>query len=361
MTRTSSRLPLLDLLKAAASQLIVLHHLAFYGPMSDAAYALIPSGIDWLYDYARIAVQVFLVIAGFLAARGLAPDAMPREQHSLPRLLLARYCRLALPLTVAVILSILSASIARQLMVHESIPDTPELWQFISHTLLLHGVTEQESLSAGVWYVAIDFQLFAAFAGMLWLAGKLPRWRGASGLLVGAMAVASLFVFNRQAELDSWWIYFFGSYAMGIAAQWAGRSRNGLLWLALLAVVGLSALGVEFRSRIALALSVALMLGLSLRQGWLERCPSFALTSWLSRISYSVFLIHFPVCLLTNAIIFKLAPDSAVINLAGMILAWQLSIAAGHQFHRHVESRLAHLSPVQLLPAFLRPQEQRTR
>ena len=31
----SKRLPLIDLLKVIASQLIVLHHLAFYGPMSE--------------------------------------------------------------------------------------------------------------------------------------------------------------------------------------------------------------------------------------------------------------------------------------------------------------------------------------
>ncbi len=346
------------MLKAVASQLIVLHHLAFYGPMSDTAYALVPSGIDWLYDYARIAVQVFLVIAGFLAARGLAPDGLPRDR-GLIDLLSSRYFRLALPLTVAVMLSILAAALARQLMVHESIPDSPALWQFISHALLLHGVTEQESLSAGVWYVAIDFQLFAAFACMLWLARHLPRWRSAAFALVGGMAAASLFVFNRQAELDSWWIYFFGAYAMGISAQWAGRSRHGGLWLTALLALGLAALAVDFRSRIALALCTALLLGWGMRRGWLERWPSFALTDWLSRISYSVFLIHFPVCLLTNAIIFKLAPDSAVINLAGMILAWQLSIAAGHQFHRHVESRLANLSLQRLLPGFLRPQTQR--
>ena len=34
-------MPVIDLFKAVASQLIVLHHLAFYGPMSDAAAPLV--------------------------------------------------------------------------------------------------------------------------------------------------------------------------------------------------------------------------------------------------------------------------------------------------------------------------------
>ena len=60
-------------LKAGAAQLIVLHHLAFYGPMSDVAHPAMPDLLDWLYEYARMAVQIFLVIGGFLAAASLAP------------------------------------------------------------------------------------------------------------------------------------------------------------------------------------------------------------------------------------------------------------------------------------------------
>ena len=48
--RPAQRLPLIDLLKVVASQLIVLHHLAFYGPMADHAAPLMPRVIDWLAD-----------------------------------------------------------------------------------------------------------------------------------------------------------------------------------------------------------------------------------------------------------------------------------------------------------------------
>lgn len=73
MRASDSRLAFIDALKAVASQLIVLHHLAFYGPMSDVANGLAPALFSWLSQDARIAVQIFLVIGGFLAARTLAP------------------------------------------------------------------------------------------------------------------------------------------------------------------------------------------------------------------------------------------------------------------------------------------------
>ena len=60
-----------DLLKALACNLIVLHHLAFYGPMADIARPVMPEVFEWLESQARIAVHAFLARGGFLAARSL--------------------------------------------------------------------------------------------------------------------------------------------------------------------------------------------------------------------------------------------------------------------------------------------------
>jgi peptidoglycan/LPS O-acetylase OafA/YrhL len=62
---------LLDVLKALGCVLIVAHHLAFYGPMSDVMMQVSPGLIEWLYDRARLAVQMFLVCGGFLTAASM--------------------------------------------------------------------------------------------------------------------------------------------------------------------------------------------------------------------------------------------------------------------------------------------------
>ena len=77
MPAVASRLAFVDALKAVASQFIVLHHLAFYGPMSDVANDLAPALFSWLSQNARLAVQVFLVIGGFLAAQGAGAERPP--------------------------------------------------------------------------------------------------------------------------------------------------------------------------------------------------------------------------------------------------------------------------------------------
>ncbi|MGO4307835.1 acyltransferase family protein [Cupriavidus sp. RAF12] len=338
MSPRPSRLACVDALKAVSSQLIVLHHLAFYGPMSDAAQALAPGLIGWLADYARIAVQVFLVISGFLAARSLAPGGYLTVASPMSTLW-RRYQKLVVPFTVAILVAIAGAAIARTWMTHDSIPAAPHLMQVVAHLLLLHNILDVDALSAGVWYIAIDLQLFALLVLTLWLARGVSRHSLPLGVpLVAALAVASLFWFNRDASWDVWAIYFFGAYGMGALAFWASNPERSPMALITLAAIGAAALVVDFRLRIAVALATALLLAIARRGEWLERWPGGAMSAYFGKISYSVFLVHFPVCLVVNAVVSHLAPGQPVINALGMGLAWVASNMAGAIFHRYVEA-----------------------
>jgi peptidoglycan/LPS O-acetylase OafA/YrhL len=348
MGRGPSRLACIDALKAVSSQLIVLHHLAFYGPMSDAAYVLTPGVLDWLSQYARLAVQVFLVVSGFLAARSLAPQGqLVLQQHPLA-VIWCRYQKVVMPYAAALLISIAGAAIARTLMSHDSIPAPPHLTQFLAHLLLVHNLLGVDALSAGVWYVAIDLQLFALLVVVLWLARALSYGRWHAGVVaVAVLAGASLFWFNRDKTWDVWAIYFFGAYGMGALAYWAAARERSPVSLMVLGAVVLAALAIDFRLRIAVALVTAILLSVAQRGGWLERWPRTHLLAFFGRISYSVFLVHFPVCLVINALVFHLAPGQPMINALGMLAAWLFSNVAGALFHRYIESAspLAALHP----------------
>lgn len=332
----------MDALKAVASQLIVLHHLAFYGPMSDAARELAPHLIDWLAWHGRLAVQVFLVVGGYLAARSLSAHHAIRSAPPI-RLVWRRYCRLALPLMAAVGLAVLCAALARAVLPLESTPAAPSLPQLLAHLLLLQDLLGFEALSAGVWYVAIDFQLYALLATLLWLSGRAGvAWRRQAAVaLVSLLAIASLFHFNRIAAWDAWALYFFGAYAFGVLAFHAQESKRPVLWLAFVAAVAAAALALDFRSRIALALLVAVPLGLTFHVGWRLPPRLARLLAGLGDMSYSVFLVHYPVCLVVNAVFGRFAPNEPVANMLGMALAWAASLGAGALFHRQVERRFA--------------------
>lgn len=340
---TSSRLASIDALKAVASQLIVLHHLAFYGPMSDYAQSIAPELISWLSQHARIAVQVFLVLGGFLAAQALARHGRLLEKP-VHTLLWRRYLKLVLPFLGALLLAILGAAIARSLVTHDSIPEAPTLAQFIAHVFLLQNVLGFDGISAGVWYVAIDFQLYALLLAALWLSRHAGEHAPVAGrLLVVGLSLASLYYFNRDASWDNWAIYFFGAYGLGAITYWTVHRDEAPLWLGLLVALVIAALLIDYRSRIAVALLVAIPLGVARYAGIIENWPKSKIIAWLGQISFSIFLVHFPICLVINALFERFMPHTPAIQFLGMFVAWAASIGGGELFYQQVECRAQRL------------------
>lgn len=356
----SSHFGFIDFLKAVAAQFIVLHHLAFYGPMADHVRPVAPGLIDWLDFHARIAVQVFLVIGGFLAAKSLCSKGNPGIADPLATIV-RRYVKLVPPFLVATGVAVGASAWASQWMTHDSISAPPHLLQLAAHALLLHSILGYESVSAGAWYVAIDFQLYAVMTLLLWLSGRLAANRPVPWLMpvmITAGVGASLLHFNRDSDWDVWAPYFFGSYGLGILAWWASdRDRRPVVTALLLAAIllpALAALIMDFRSRIAVALVVACVLVLAGRSR-LSPGRASSLIKGLGQVSYSVFLIHFPVCLIVNAAFTRFVPAEPLWQALGMLVAWGASLAAGVAFYRWVEIPLSRLSvPSVLIPALKR-------
>lgn len=338
------RMPLIDGLKGIACLMIVWHHLAFYGPMSDAAHPLAPAVIDWLYANARIAVQCFLVIGGFLTAGALAPERLPRIDRP-GGLILKRYFRLAVPCIAALTLAIICSAIARQWMTHDSISASPTLAQLLAHLLLLQHLLGIEALSAGIWYVAIDFQLHLITIALLCTATALVRRVGprhatwVAPTLVTLLTAASLFAFNLDDRLSDTGFYFAGAYGLGMLAYWASRAQRPGAWILGIALLGGLALVTEFRTRIAVALATAVLLAWGQAPG---RAGSWPLPRWLAWVglrSYSIFLVHFPVSLVVSAAFSALWPGHPVAGAVGMAISFGISLAVAAGFYRFVETR----------------------
>ena len=107
--------------------------------------------------------------------------------------------------------------------------------------------------------------------------------------------------------------------------------------MAMAAVPVLLALAVDYRSRIALALIVACALFLFGRARTPAQGGAWNIVNALGRISYAVFLVHFPVSLLVNALFITYVPLEPEWQALGMLTAWGASLAAGAAFHRWVE------------------------
>lgn len=346
----TSRLLHIDALKAFAAQLIVLHHLAAYGPIADAVQTLAPQLISALYHYGRMAVQVFLVVGGFLSARALSSRGQVFD-GSLFEQVSRRYLRLTLPFLAAVLLTLFCSALVSAWL-PELVPASVSLAQLLAHATLLHGVLGFESLTVGAWYVAVDFQLFGLLLLLLWLAPRLgltrARARFVGPALILLMCLASLFIFNRDSGLDNWAPYYFGAYGLGALVHYLGLVSYRRLGLYLISAAVLLALLFDFRERIALALMTACLLA------WLQQRHqnghtlldgrrAAPLLAHLGTHSYSLFLVHFSVCLLVNGLFEHRDAEHGTAALLAAFAALLLSNLAAIPFHRWIEAPSARL------------------
>jgi peptidoglycan/LPS O-acetylase OafA/YrhL len=336
MTR---RLPFIDAVKGIACLVIVVHHLAVYGPMSEVIGAVYPQLIEALVVYGRLAVQVFFVVAGYFVASQFAPNGLTTSINPGP-LVWKRYKRLITPFLFAVTLAALITALVRPWFEHDSLSGAPTIGQLLAHLLLLYDLIGLEALSAGVWYVAVDFQLFAIITVLIALIHMMPaRWHRLLPVVVVALTAWSLWQLNLHSQYEIAAPYFFGYYGLGMLAYWAARTPAKAWFLALIALLGLIALGIEFRKSVATATLSALILSIASARGWLEQWPRSTSLHWLGERSYSIFLIHYGLCIGVNAVWSVFFPTGLLINAIGILVAVAISIAGGAVLYRNVESR----------------------
>ena len=328
------RFPAVDAIKIVSAHLIFFHHLCAYGPIPETLAIAWPGVIDFFYEYARMAVQPLLVVAGFLAAKSLS-----RKSLEAPLALIGlRYLRLMPAFVIALVGITTLVWLLRPVIDADWLPEGPSLLQAIAHLLLVQEWFGVRALSIGVWYVAMDFQLFALF---VLLAHALHRGGNLSGsrplvVMIAMGCVSSMAWFNHFLALDSLAPYFFGAYGLGVLVAWAREDRFAkriLGWVMVAAVLAY----VDFpRDRLILVMLTASLLFFG--AGW--RVESERLTGFLKRMgdsAYGLFLVHFGMIVVGAALWVELELDQ--FHQAAMLAAvlWVCSMVLGDAFHRGVE------------------------
>lgn len=356
MSPERSQYWLIDGLKVLAAQIIVLHHCVSYGPLASVASIQLPHVSSILFDYGRYAVQVFLVVAGYLAAQSADKVMGIGHAHSngfgtrlVMQLAMRRYLRLVGPFVVALLIAMVCAALARQWSADEYIGQPETIAQVFAHLFLLQGVMGYESISAGVWYVAIDWQLFTALA-VIYAVFQRPVMRiGVISILI----VASLLYFNRHADYENSFIYFMGAYGLGILAYWATsldaiKASAKKVLLAIAIILLLSALhSVWLRNYLALGIAFLLLYAGNRPyphpQSWLASAMQ-----WASARAYCAFLIHFAFILLANTALLALHVENPAIGLGLIALISVLSWIAAGYLYRWIELPIGRWRPAVL-------------
>jgi len=342
--KQSSPFLLIDFLKVFAALLIILHHLSSYGQIAEDARKALPGIMNWLFEYGRYAVQIFLVMAGYLAAQSLTRYANIKfSAQGLLKVILNRYLRLFGPYAAALILTIACAYIARFWINDEFVGETETLSQFLAHLFFIQGILGLDSISAGAWYIAIDWQLYSVLAILLI---SFPRYQAVIWV-ISVLAVSSLLFFNRSGTYEAYFIYFIGSYSLGVLAylakcfdnQGVNRLAKIALFLIGLIIIVSSFQEIWLRNYLAWFVAIALLF-------WGNKSyPSadskmLEAIAWGSQRSYCAFLIHFALILLANTLYIATGMymhESGMLAIALMLGVVICSTVAANYLYRAVE------------------------
>ena len=318
--------------------------------MSDVVAQWLPRLEEFLFEHGLLAVQIFLVVGGYLNAKSWV-RALSKAQFQLFSSLLSRYQRLVLPLLAALSFTVLVTALVRPYFDHSSLSDLPTWQKIVAHIFLLQDVLYLEAFSAGVWYVAIDFQLFAMAIACAWLAhawqtrtNKGSAIRKALGLWM-LLTLSSMFVWNLNPLGEIWGTYFFSAYGLGLCVgcwRYSGIKISHANLGLLIFILGAVATAYQPRIRLVVAVATAALLTWyeatgcktigSIKQRWIQE---------LSNASYAIFLIHFGVSLGVSALIFNFWSENIPMNALGLIISFVLSVILGHQLHWHIETQEA--------------------
>ncbi len=317
------------LFRGIAALMVVVDHLFGWFPLP-----LLDPVIAVIGGHGKLGVAVFFVISGFVLPLSLGPLY---RLENVPRFLLRRAVRIEPVFLVSLIFACVLFGVKTRLA-SNGVPWVPDFGQLAAHLFYLIPFTEHEWLNAVYWTLAVEFQYYLviglSFPLILAFGKKSPRF---AALLTPILF--SLLVFPAvslpQVELLKYSPYF----ALGLLGYFLHQKQ---ISLGAALIVGALCLVPGFVTELQTHHLLVAYASLFLMVCW--RAPRLRMR-WLGTISYSLYIIHYPIVDFVNqAARGKLTGDLAWLLYAVPVLNLVLSFAAAWLLYRLVEKPSQSLS-----------------
>lgn len=342
-------------IRGVAAAWVVLLHVQLLTPQ------LLPPipGVSALIGAGGLGVDLFFILSGFVISYTYLDRLHHRRRGDVARFLVLRVARIY-PAHLATLLLVAAlVAVAGALGSAPADERRFSLLSFVMNVFMLQSVPPALSWNDPAWSISAEFGAYLAFPLMVPLLSRIAPRRALLALAVlTGVGMASLWAVVSTGHL---WPYWAGyvliwlriaiCFPVGCLLYVIWRSREPRDWASLgptlgaVAVAGVVAASVLTPPAKAITLPVlaypflaAMIFSLACGGGWLGRWLSTGPMVWSGKISYSVYLVHFPLLLVTQVALERLAlPQTGLWSVAGLLAVLALITAAGAILYYAVE------------------------
>lgn len=322
----------IDLLRGlSALAVLIYHYRAFFVTAPDTWPPVVNlplQGCLWpIYEYGRLAVQVFWVISGFVFAVAYARFG---TQMSLWRFFVHRFARLyPLHFVMLILVATIQAASFR-FTGHFQVYGSNTPLDFIAQIFLASNWLSayRFTFNGPVWSVSVEILIYLAF--VVYLKLFTPRLLSAGAIAISFFVLAVV----TERPVTQCGALFFTGVCIGLTRK-SATSRLGIFGVAgLLITLALCVMGNQYQATAALSYlagpsAVAILAHLDLRLPTLS-----SRFWWIGDITYAVYLTHMPLIMVVRLLI----GDRSVLHAPAGMLAFVLSVVLISVFiHRSFE------------------------
>jgi len=347
------RLVFVDTLRGVAACAVLFHHATLLPTTEAAMPNVVPACLLALSSAGSLGVQIFFTLSGFVIAHSLRHNALTLRE--LGNFMLRRQCRLDPPYWAVLIVILIEAGLRAGIPSLHADP-LPTFRTVIGNAFYLQNIAGLPTMLIVAWTLCLEVQFYLFFLILLRLGRMMTssvpgRIGGVTFGLVFSTGVLSLLLAQWPYGYQ-WFSHYWFYFAAGIMAYWIFQRHASRRWLfaflgcytaaafwALISPVahtGYLAQEAEFLP-LLVGLLTTVALWYSAETGTIFRWSGGALTQFLGRISYSLYLTHFLVCSAVLRLGHRLTGTDQVAGMFWVVLAMAASILAAWGFYLVVE------------------------
>lgn len=312
-------------IRGVASGWVVLLHIQLLLP------ALLPPLpiLGALVGSGNLGVDLFFLLSGFVITYTYLDRLGRGTPGAVRRFFILRFARIypAHLATLLLVVALVAVSSAIGSPPHDE--RRFSLLSFIMNLFMLQAVPPALSWNDPAWSISAEFLAYLFFPLAVPVLARLTaRSAGITAAVILSIGVPAMGIVVATADE---WVYWSGyvliwlriavAFPVGCLLYVVWRSRPPGEWarwggaISLTGVIGVIAACLLTPPARALTLPVwaypflaLLIFGLASALGWISRLLSTRVMVWSGKISYSVYLIHFPIVLLTVTLLERMQP-----------------------------------------------------